>query len=253
MSTVERPMLGVGIYSPREAARYVRADISRFRRWIYGTKRSAPVFDPDIQRVGSREIVTFLDFAQALCVQDIRLNVGVPLQRIREAYETARTEHGVTHPFAMKNRIVVFGNLEDPKKCALVLCKDDETQDVDFLQEKYVQLTGKKKGNALISEVVQKFSKQLYYSDEGLAGGYTAFEGFGHRVLIEPDVRFGKPYIADSVYEAETLADAVRHEGSVKRVSELYEVSQNAVKAAVQYMEELDTDPSPIKPKKIAA
>ena len=86
MVIAEQSMLGVGIYSPMEAARYVRASSQRFRRWIYGTRRDRPVFDPDMPREGSREIVTFLDFAQALSVQDIRINVGVPLQRIREAY-----------------------------------------------------------------------------------------------------------------------------------------------------------------------
>ena len=96
MAVAEQSMLGVGIYSPIEAARYMRAPSQRFRRWIYGTRSVKSVFDPVIPRDGAVEIVTFLDFAQALSVQDIRLNVGVPLQRIREAYETSRRDYGLT-------------------------------------------------------------------------------------------------------------------------------------------------------------
>lgn len=246
-------MLGVGIYSPREAARYVRAKPARFRRWIYGSRKDKPVFDPEIPPVGSREIVTFFDFAQALRVQDIRLNVGIPLQRIREAYETARKHYGVNHPFAMQNRILVFGNLKDPSKCSLVLYTPDEDSDVGLLREKYVQLTGKKKGNALIAEVVQEFSKGLYYSPKGMPEGYVAFEGFGHRILIDPDVRFGKPFVEGTAYEADSLASAVEEEGGVEQVSDLYEVPENAVKAAIKYTEELAKEPPKIEPKTIAA
>ena len=253
MPVAEQSMLGVGIYSPLEAARYVRASGQRFRRWLYGTKRTLPVFDPDIPREGSREIVTFLDFAQALSVQDIRLNVGVPLQRIRQAYETARRDYGLEHPFAVKHGIFVFGNLNDPKHCVLGIYPEAQELDRDFLGQKCVQLTGKKKGNQLISQVVQEYSKRLAYSTRGLADEYLAFERHGYRILMQPDCRFGKPYLEGLPYEAETLSNAAEYEGGVNRASELYEVPRNAVKAAIAYMKELDTEPQSIRPKQIVA
>jgi uncharacterized protein (DUF433 family) len=254
MAIADKSILGIGIYSPREAARYARASTARFRRWIYGTKRSDSVIDPDIPRDGSRERVTFLDFAQALSVQDIRLNVGVPLQRIREAYEKARKDFDLEHPFAVKNGIFIFGNLNDPSHCVLgIYPRAEQSIDPDFLGQKAVQLTGKKKGNLLIFEVVQEFSRRLAYSTKGLADEFLAFERFGYRILMQPDCRFGKPYIDGLVYEAETLADAAKHEGGVDKASELYEVPKNAVKAALAYMHELETKPQRISPKKIAA
>jgi len=70
---------------------------------------------------------------------------------------------------------------------------------------------------------------------------------------MQPDCRFGKPYIEGLVYEAETLANAAKYEGGSKRASELYEVPENAVKAAIAYMKELDTEPHRIRPIEIAA
>ena len=123
----------------------------------------------------------------------------------------------------------------------------------DFLGRKCIQITGKKKGNQLISQVVQQFSKRLAYSTRGLADEYLAFEKYGCRILMQPDCRFGKPYIEGLVYEAETLANAATYEGGISRASELYEVPRNAVRAAIAYMKELDTQPHKISPKKIAA
>jgi uncharacterized protein (DUF433 family) len=254
ISIAEQSMLEIGIYSPREAARYVRADTQRLRRWMYGTKNSAPVFDPDIPREGTREIVTFLDFAQALQVQDIRLNIGIPLQKIREAYEHARDKYGIDHPFATEKRILVFGDVSVPTRCSLVLCQEEEIGNQSFLDEnakKYVQLTGKKKGNILISEVVRAFSKNLIYSPRGVADSYAAYMGVEHRILIDPKVRFGKPHIDGLVYEADTLANAAKNEGSVHKAADLFEVPESAVQAALDYMEELNKAPPKLKPTKI--
>ena len=257
VTTKQNSLLGVGVYSPREAARYMRVNAQKFRRWIYGHGNRQPVFEPDIPREGAREIVTFLDFAQALYVQDIRLNIAVPLQRIREAYYAALNEYGVTHPFARKYGVFVFGNLNDPRKCVLglypgeALGEEDETK--EFLAERAIQLTGKKKGNFLIHQVVQEFSRRLEFSAEGVADEYVAFESFGHRILMQPDVRFGKPYIEGLVYEAETLASAAEYEGGISRAADLYETPESAVRAAVEYMRELDREPHRIQLKTLSA
>lgn len=259
MRIADNSSLGIGIYSPREAARYVRAKHGRLRRWMYGNRSVGPVFDPQIPRDGGLELVTFIDFAQALRVQEIRLNVGVPLQRIREAYETARREHGIAHPFATENfRVLVFGNHSEPHKCALVLCEDKYVKDEDFLEEnaqkyvqKHVQLTGKKKGNVLISEVVQKFSTNLWYEASGVAGGYEAFKHKNHRILIDPAIRFGKPYVENTCFESETLAEAAEYEGGIERAADLFDVEPSVVEVSVLYHQYLRDDPPKIEPKKI--
>jgi len=142
-------LLGIGLYTPHEAARYVRADVRRFRRWLYGHGASQPVFEPQLGRELANELVTFLDFAQALSVQDVRLNVGIPLQKIREAYRRAQEEYQIPYPFAFEHGIFIFGNLKDPKACQLgiYLPEQSEIPEEEFLKRKQVQLTGRHKGN----------------------------------------------------------------------------------------------------------
>lgn len=257
-------MLGLGMYSPYEAARYLRSTRSRFNTWIYGTSRSKPVFEPQVRTFCHHKVVTFLDFAQALSIQDIRLNIGIPLQKIREAYQEAQQTYKIKFPFAVEHGIFVFGNLASLHACVLGIyvpprgkrkkAKSNETKKefVDRMADRMVvQLTGKKKGNLMIHQVVQQFSVKLRYSASGIADQYECFAAHGHKIVMDPDVSFGQPYIEDIGYRAETLSDAARIEGSPERAAELYDVPVTAVNAAVEYMRELDTQPKMIRPKKV--
>mgnify|MGYP002682480823 CR=1 FL=1 len=62
---------------------------------------------------------------------------------------------------------------------------------------------------------------------------------------MNPEIRFGKPFLPKVGFEAETLASAVSEEGTTKRVSKLYQVDEDAVQAALDYYALLDT---PVKP-----
>lgn len=246
-------LLGIGLYAPAEAARYVRASSQRFNRWVFGTSSSKPVFTPELGTLDDdRRVVTFLDFAQALSIQDIRLNVNIPLKMIREAYREAQERHGITYPFAAEHGIFVYGNLTNPAKCCLAIFHGNKREQGDLVEsykKRAVQLTGKAKGNLLIHQVVQEFSKRLRFSsDTGIASRYTCFESKDHRIVMDPDVHFGKPYFEDIGYKAVTLSDSARIEGGIEAAADRFRVPISAVKAAVLYMRELDTEPKKLKP-----
>lgn len=240
------------MYSPVEAAWYMQAKQQKINRWVFGTSASRPVFEPQLGRIVDTKIVTFLDFAQALSIHDIRLNIGIPLSRIRDAYRCAQEEYDVEFPFASKHGIFVFGNLRDPKNCQLgiYLPEKDEREESKFIERKCVQLTGSAKRNRLIHEVVSEFSKRLSY-ENNLATEYRAFESGGHSIIMRPGMYFGKPHLPDVGHRAETLYDAVQSEGSVKEAARIYDVPQSAVRASLKYFEKLKTLPEQIEPGKI--
>jgi uncharacterized protein (DUF433 family) len=249
-------LLGIGLYAAPEAARYARVSPQKFARWVFGPH---PVFEPQLGR--EDRIATFLDFAQSLSVQEIRLTVLIPLQKIRAAYLVAQKEHGVEYPFAMKHGIFVFGDLNRPEACELGIFVPNgapppeakERRD-EFIRKKAVQITGKHKGNQLISEIVKSFSRNLVFrKPSGTADEYVAYEGHGHRILMDPDIRFGKPYLEGIGYEADTLAEAATIEGSVSRAAKLYHVDDSAIRAAVDFHKLLDTPPPKQPAKRIAA
>lgn len=247
--------LGIGRYSPSEAARYARVSTQKLSRWIYGTSRSQPVFEPELGRDGDR-VVTFLDFAQALSVYEVRLAIGIPLQKIRKAYQQAQAEHETECPLAVEHGLFIFGDLERPESCELgiYLPRGDAGDEREYAERAALQLTGRKKGNRLITRIVQPFSRNLIFSLNGIASAYVAFAKHGHRIIMDPEVRFGKPYLEGVGYEAETLSTAFDVEGEdVERVARFYRVNSGAVKAALEYRELLRTTPTPTTPKRLVA
>lgn len=242
----------VGLYSPVEAARYMRVPGRRLRRWVFGTQKAQPVISPELGDFNGKQVVTFQDFVQALSVHDIRLNIGIPLTKIREAYKRAQQIYGIENPFAIEHGIFVFGDRSKPEKCELgVYLHSQEKNVAEIAERNCVQLTGKNKDNQLIHEIVQHFSRRIKYETKAVS--YEAFSKFGHRILMEPDFRFGQPYLEDFGYEAATLADAARIEGSVRRAADLYEVPLTAVKASIAYLKDLEKPPEHIQPRKIKA
>jgi len=253
----DEEFIGLGVYSTAEAARYARANPIKLSRWMYGTSKSEPVFDPQLGRDAEERIVTFLDFAQALSVNEIRRAVGIPLQKIRKAYLQAREEFNVERPFASAHGIFVFGDLDRPDRCELgvYVAKRNASESAkhEYVEHIRRQLTGKKSGNLLINEIVSDFSQQLIFSSSGVATGYAAFESRGIKVMMDPDYRFGKPHIQNEGYEAETLIKAVKIEGSIQRAARLYHVDTDLIRVALDYERHLNTPPPKVKTKQIAA
>ena len=155
-------LLGIGLYSPSEAALYARVRPQLMARWVYGTqgiRQSDPVFDPQLG-ITEDKIVTFIDFVQALAVRRLRNERHISLQRIREAYHYAKKDFSVDHPFATQGaRIGLFGPPDRPDRQVVFVCLEKKGEEV----QKYFQVTGKKHGNQLIGEVVMTYSRFLEF------------------------------------------------------------------------------------------
>ena len=91
---------------------------------------------------------------------------------------SSRQEFDVAFPFALKStRFGLFGPPNNVKRQELFVCigqDDDGTS-------KYFQLTGKKRGNQLIREVVRTYARHISFDETtDLATKYFPFE---HRQL----------------------------------------------------------------------
>jgi uncharacterized protein (DUF433 family) len=239
-SEVER-LLGVGLYSPSEAAFYARVRPQLMSRWVYGTQGvrvSDPVFEAELGTTEDK-IVTFVDFVQALAIRRLRNERHISLQKIREAYYRAREEHGVKHPFATAGaRIGLFGPPDRPDRQVLFIClnKTDEEEVKQFFQ-----LTGKKHGNQLIGEVVMTYARFLEYDPETrLACRFTAFKSDDGHVTMDPQVSFGEPLIEETGYTAHALFNGYQTEGTIERAAKIYGVEPRHIQLAVDYFDYLN-------------
>lgn len=225
-------LLGKGLYSPSEAALYARVSPRLMTRWAYGTAQGASVIDPQLGDTEGKTL-TFLDFVQALAIGRLRTDVRISLQKIRAAYDNARKEFGVEFPFAMKTtRIGLFGPPNDVKKQELFICFETDDEET----AKIFQLTGKKRGNQLIREVVRTYARHLSWDQStDLAVRYIPFERQGGQIVMDPSVRFGEPYVDSCGYTARALYDAYRAERSIERAAAMYGVRPEDIELAIDY------------------
>lgn len=214
----DRTFLGIGLYTPTEAAFYARVHTSTMTRWIHGNRRGEPVVSAKLPGDPERTI-TFLDLVQALAIRAIRREHHVPLAKIREAVNHAQERYGIEHPFAMRHETYLFG-----KEVHI------EVPDVGL-----VQVSGRHKDQIAMRKVAELYMDDLTFTGEGLASCYCAFERNGRKIVIDPSRRLGQPLIESCGYTAQALLDACRTEASVEAAVEICGVDREDVELAIRY------------------
>ena len=156
------------------------------------------------------EMLSFGELIELLHVKGFR-EQGIPLEEIRQAAARLRQEWATPYPFATR-RVATLGN-------QLLASFGDEWKNPVSGQESFAFVEG--------------LARQMVYSDDFTTGWRPL--GADHRVLLDPDRRFGKPIDPVSGIRTGVLADAFAAEGDEVAVSGIYEVDLQAVHDAVRF------------------
>ena len=184
--------LGLGIYSPAEAAFYARVAQRMMTRWVFGDSKGKPVIERQIPD-SSEKIITFLDFIQTLAVREVRIRHKLPLQKIRLGVDEARKRYGIKYPLACQHTIYLFSDQKGEGHGDIVIRHPDDN---GLVEERYVQLTGKGRGNLMMRPVVEMFLQDLQFDPQTrLATQYSPMRCNGATVVLNPHRRFGEPII----------------------------------------------------------
>jgi uncharacterized protein (DUF433 family) len=223
MQDEARKLLGIGLYTRAEAARYARISSARtLTRWLFGSGDSDPVIDPQMpQGPEGDRIVTFLDFVQLLAIRAIRIEKKVSLQKIREALDEARDRYAMPYPFACPHTTYLFGS----EIIVIPPGKRDEL----------VQITGRK-GQHAIREVAELYMEDLVFQgDQGLASRFRIFRKGDLEIVMDPKIRFGQPFLPSCGYSAGVLIHAFETEGTVQAAARCYDVEPAQIKLALAF------------------
>lgn len=221
MRTAIDNMLGVGIYTPSEAAFYARLTTPTLARWVHGDRTAVPVIHAQ-KPENPDKIVTFLDFVQALAIRAVRREMKVPLQKVRDAIETARKTYGVEHPFAMPHKTYLLD------KDILIEIPD---------RNDLVQISGRHKNQLVIRQVVELYMKSLTFDENRLAVSYDAFTCENRKVVMDPHRKLGKPFLPHCGYTADALVNAYRAEGNPIDAADALGVDVEDVNLAIGYFD----------------
>jgi hypothetical protein len=230
MTIAARDLLGIGLYTPADAAFLARVSTQLMNRWLYGNQSGEPVLCPQIEDPDEK-IVTFLDFVQTLAIRAIRVQHNVPLQKIRQAVEVARDHFHIEYPFAMDHTTYLFGN-----ELLIRVGKDKEGTD------EFVQASGKHARNRMLTKVIEVYLRDLTFNPEGLAAAYRAFAWKDFEVVMDPAVRFGEPLVKSCGYSAQALWEASLSEGGIENAARAYGVKVREVELACRYFDHLKSN-----------
>ena len=230
--------LGLGIYTPAEAAFYARVSTRMMTRWVFGDSDGKPVIERQLKEPIDKT-VTFLDFVQTLAVREVRQRHGLSLQKIRQGVEEARARYQIAYPLAQEHCIFLFSDRQRQGHGHIVIrLKGDEKG----VEDQYVQLTGRGKGNFMFKTVVEMFLDDLTFDPvTKLATQYRPMSENGASVLLNPHRRFGEPVIEPGGYTAEALWHATNAEGGLDAAAEACGVTVGEVSLANKYYDTLLT------------
>lgn len=228
--------LGIGIYTPAEAAFYARVSPRMIARWLFGDSAGNPVIERQLRESDER-VVTFLDLIQTLAIREVRLRHRIPLQRIRDAIDKAREKYGLEYPLAHRHRIFLFSDQQGTGHGDILIRLDEGGGD-----ESFVQLTGRGHGNLVLKPIVEMFLDDLSFDPEThLATEYRPMTEGAARIVLNPHRRFGEPIVEPGGYTAATLWHATNTEGSIEDAASAYGVSKAEVELANKYYDMLQS------------
>jgi hypothetical protein len=209
--------IGVGLYSVSQASRLTAIPTQRIRRWLRGYKfqrngeqrSSPPIWELQLPAIDGKPVLGFLDLLELRFV-DAFLQAGVSLQAVRRCADVAAELIGQDHPFSTRRFSTdgkrIFAEVaqeQDPKKALL----DLKTQQL-----------------GIYDMIVPSLVAGIDF--DSATGQATAWHPSSDTplVVLDPLRQFGQPIIERVGIQTATLADAVRTEGSVKKVAHWFEL-----------------------------
>ena len=220
--------LGIGFYTVPEAARLLKIPPLNIRRWLGGysythgekTVRMPPLWEPQLPAYEHHIELGFRDLIELRVIKSF-LDSGLTLVTVRNCLEYARECAKDDRPFSTRRfqtdgRTIFLESLR----------RSGEDELLHLKNRQYV-----------IKKIIDRTFKDLDLSDE-IVTRWRPFEG-KQSIVIDPDRAFGQPIANAYGVPTIVLADAVKAEGRVDRVTRLYDVSASVVRDAVKFEKSL--------------
>lgn len=227
-------MIGKGLYTPAEAAALIKAPVAEVRRWAFGYDRRrngekvryAPLIRSELPEIEGQRALTFTELVELMYIKGFR-RAGAPWKLVHQAAAVAARMFDTEHPFAMRKFFA------DPSGIYALL---EESHGGSSL----VRLEGH--GQHTLREVVQPYLGQLEFDPMEVPTRWWPLGREG-RVVLDPQVSFGEPIVAEIGVPTRTLADALSAEQeydrdrALERVAWLYKVPPRHVQTAARFEE----------------
>ena len=229
MAQASLKLLGRGLYSPTEASRLTRVPIRRINRWTRGywfvhrgkPQWSDPIVGGGALRIGDAPFLDFADLIEVRCLSALR-DQRIGWSAIRLASLRAKEVLATSHPFS-SDRFKVVGQ----SILAEITDQAGDRQLLDLVRDQWVfkQL------------VFDKLRKGLHYTGSDSPQWWTPLEN--RTVIVDPARAFGAPVVMPGGIRTRVLSGSFSAEQSYEAVARWYDVSEEAVRDAVEFEESI--------------
>lgn len=233
------PLLGLGLYPLREAARLVQLPTRVARRWALGydySYRGVVRHSPGVMALTDRQsegepVLTFAEMLTLRLVKGFR-EAKLSLSTIKRVAEVAAREYGTATPFVSRRfrtdgRRVFVELQQEP-------IPGDEPARLPRERKMIEVLTGQ---HAFADVVEPSLFANVDWQDDMAARWWPL--GRTRAVVLDPAIVFGSPRIMHTRVPTATLAQAVRAEGdgdeAIGAVADWYSVTVDQVRDALDF------------------
>lgn len=215
-------LIGVGVYTPAEAALYTGIPAKDIRRWVFGYRSDgidhAGLWNTELAHEDER-LLGFHDLLEIRFVHAFRKH-GVSLQAIRAASKQAKELFDQKYPFTCR-RFQTDG--KDIFATVLDETGDETILDLAKRQYAFKQVIG------------PSLYDGIEYTGDGYAERWFPIPR-SKAVVLDPGRGFGKPILSEHGIDTATIYHAyLAEDQNAKRVAALFEIRTAAVEAAIKF------------------
>jgi len=215
-------LIGLGLYSPAEAAVLTHIPAPRIRRWLcghsIGDKDYPALWHSQLEKFGIEQLsLSFLDLVQ-LRVADAFIRQGLSPQKVRRAIELGSEIVASDYPFAN-------ARFRTDGKTLILQVLDDDGDD------KLIDLF--KHGQYLMQKVIEPSLKNLEFEGDVATRWWPLGRSKG--IVIDPKRQFGQPIDDATGVPTSVLAQAAKTEGSPAVAAKRFMVPVASVHRAVAF------------------
>jgi hypothetical protein len=218
-------LLGIGLYTPSEAARLVNVSGSKISRWLRGhqtnQKQYKSLWNPQVDLGDGQLYLGFRDLMEVR-VADAFISRGLSPQKVRRAIEIASDLVGDQRPlstahFKTDGRTVFLQVLEE----------NGDTRMIDLFKSQHV-----------FREIIEPSLKNIEFDSDGLPFRWWP-RGKQAKILVDPKRAFGQPIDAESSVPAAILAEAGSGSKNIDMAARAWGVTPSAIRRCIEFQSTL--------------
>lgn len=225
----EETLIGIGLYSFSEAARLLGVNPSKVSRWLKGYyfsgKNYQPLWNSEITLDDGDKFLGFRDLIELKVALEF-IKIGVPTNKIRQAIDMSRELFDEDYPLTADKFKTDGKN---------VFIKIIESNDGGKTEERLINTF---KRQYEFANIINRSLKWVDFDENRMPTQWWPL-GKNKGILVDPGRAFGQPIERDSGIPTAILAQAANDVG-VESAALIYDVSNNAVRRAMEFEKNLD-------------